>query len=135
MLVEKQNLTDELKLLKKALESVKSEYFIFRYLNVAAGFQKPERVFVAELYHQIRVCQEQNGINNIIVHIEPNKQNLGQYNNECIRDFRPQRLSPDIVMHAGQDNKDHQNLVCEVKMEGASYKKIFLDIKKLMYFK
>ena len=62
--------------LNKALNNVEIKYMRQQYQYVRAGFQKAERVFVAELYHQLRKMQEHNvcDLQNLLFHVETTKQ-------------------------------------------------------------
>ena len=134
-------------LLIKALNNVAPQYLKIRYNNIRGGFQKPERVFNAELYHKLRKIQENSfDYEEIIIHQEITKQKLHFHldivklpNNEadfpCIGHYRPRKISPDIVFHGGQNNTDNQLLVAEIKMEGTSWLNIIKDFQKLMFYK
>lgn len=131
-----------LEFLKKALNNVRVDYMIQNYRNIGTGIQKPERIFVAELYHQLRVLQEQNVeidfLRNLSFHQEPNKQ--GYFNmphSPCLPKKTINRISPDLVLHKSQNNSEAQNqlMVCEVKMEGATRENIDKDLRKLVFYK
>lgn len=128
--------------LKKALNNVSVDYIIQNYDAIATGIQKPERIFVAELYHQLRILQEQNSdidfFNNLSFHQEPNKQ--GSFiipNSKCLPKKPIKRISPDLVLHKGQNNSSAENqlLICEVKMAGATAASVDKDLRKLIFYK
>ncbi len=130
-----------------ALNEVDAEYYEMRYDNVVGGFQKPERVFNAELYHQLRKLQEDTM--NEIFKIHPDLVELplklhlelvkvpSSYDstNQCIGDFYPKKISPDIVFHGGQNNRKKQLLAAELKMDGANIVNIIRDFQKLLFYK
>lgn len=131
-----------LQFLKKALNRVRVDYMIQNYENILSGIQKPERIFVAELYHQLRVLQEQNTtidfFRNLSFHQEPNKQRyFNMAHNPCLPKKPIQRISPDLVLHKSQNNSSPENqlLVCEVKMKGASVENVDKDLRKLIFYK
>ncbi len=145
MIVEKQTLTPSENFLIAGLNQVGEEYFQMRHLGNENILQKPERVFNAELYHQLRKLQD-NGyyevgrihtdlVKHIKLHLEKTKMPSAIINNLCIGDFHPKKISPDIVFHTGQDNIDNQLLVAELKMDGASRINIINDIQKLLFYK
>jgi len=131
---------DIVQFLIKALDNVEESYMIQRYNYVIAGYQRPERVFTSELYHQLRLLQEdpnEISMGSLAFHVELNKQ--GFYNSQikCMPQRQFRRLSPDIVLHKSQDNSSRKNqlLVCEIKMEGATWRKIYKDLQKLLVYK
>ena len=156
MLIEYSN-NFEIEILIKALNSVAISYTKFEYERVANKIQRPERVFNAELYHQLRKLQETNFLSDgVLVHQEPNKQgdfltNNFSFNVEtnkevtflnprqipCLPNVNYKRLSPDIVLHKNQNNSEqaNQRLICEIKMEGASWGSIKKDFDKLLFYK
>lgn len=131
----------------KALNNVSPQYLKMRYDNVRGGFQKPERVFNAELYHQLRKIQENiTSFKEFNIHQEITKQKLHLHldlvklpgyeeNIPCIGDYKPRKISPDIVFHGGQSNIDNQLLVAEIKMDGTSWINIIKDFQKLLFYK
>jgi hypothetical protein len=148
MIVKKEILIYVEEFLITGLNQVEQEYLKMRYDKNISGFQKPERVFNAELYHQLRKLQENIGsYNNLKIHPElvknPFKLHLELIKNPsnnsrnilCIGDFVPKRISPDIVFHDGQNNLNNQLLVAELKMEGASVTNIIKDFQKLLFYK
>ena len=131
-----------LQFLKKALNNVRVDYMIQNYGNIATGIQKPERIFVAELYHQLRILQEQNleidFFKNLSFHQEPNKQgSFVMPHNKCLPKKPIKRISPDLVLHKSQNNfsPENQLLVCEVKMEDATANNVDKDLRKLIFYK
>jgi hypothetical protein len=139
------NLNSAEELLLESLRNVSSEYLKHDYRNVKQGFQRPERLFNAELYHQLRLIQE-NGFTNFKIHTELNKRPLRLHSNitkrphkpekiPCIDNYFPPSIEPDIVFHAGPNNLKNQLLVAEIKMEGAYYLDILKDLNKLLYYK
>lgn len=146
----------EISFLIQALNAVKISYTIFAYDKVASRFQKPERVFTAELYHQLRKKQDESiteqlninqevtkmvgfSINDFTINAEPNKQSISAKNglNECLGTIDYKRLSPDIVLHKNQNNFEriNQRLICEIKMSGSSQSNIYKDFRKLLFYK
>lgn len=131
-----------------ALNEVAEEYFEMGYANVKSGFQKPERAFNAELYHQLRKLQENIGNNDKFkihpdlikhpfkLHLELVKAPSSYHRNiQCIGDFYPKKISPDIVFHGGQNNLKNQSLVAELKMDGTNTVNIIKDFQKLLFYK
>lgn len=130
----------EITMLLKALNNVKISYLKQLYNKVTKGVQNPERVFVAELYHQLRVLQENKSnpaYSNLNFHVETNKQSLGNLLHPCIQGYDFKRVSPDLILHLNQNNSysNNQKLVCEIKMEGADWSKITKDFHKLIFYK
>lgn len=146
----------EISFLIQALNTVKKSYTIFDYERVILKIQRPERVFTAELYHQLRKLQEASilnqfdvnqevtkmvgfSINDYTINAEPNKQSFSTNNqlNPCIETINYKRLSPDIVLHKNQNNSERANqiLICEIKMSGSSHSNIYKDFKKLLFYK
>jgi hypothetical protein len=131
-------------MLQKALNNVEIQYISQEYLRLARNrIQRPERVFVAELYHQLRKLQESTDniynttIRDLVFHCEIGKINYA-VNEPCLNDFSNNRTVPDLVLHKSQDNKSPQNqqLVCEVKSDyNLSEKSFIKDLKKLLYYK
>lgn len=117
-----------------ALKAVENYYLKQNYNRIHLGVQKPERIFTAELYHQLRILQKDK---NLHFSADIIKKSYDVNPNSCIKlkDFK--RISPDIVLHKEQNdtNPNNQLLVCEIKMEGASHKKIIKDFYKLLYYK
>lgn len=154
MLQKIQNQTTILKILKEAINSINGNYIVQPYpMLVRQKLQRPERVFVAELYHQLRLFQHNNNpnLNNecdfhveltkinfdeFQFNIELNKTNFDISKLNCIN-FVPKRISPDIVLHKSQDDSTPKNqiLVCEVKMDGAKKNSIIKDLNKLIFYK
>jgi hypothetical protein len=134
-------------LLIKALNNVDRRYLKMRYDKIKGGFQKPERVFNAELYHQLRKIQEKiTTYQEFSIHQEITKHKLHfhldlvklprlEENHPCIGDYSPRKISPDIVFHGGQNNTDKQLLVAEIKMEETSWVNIIKDFQKLLFYK
>ena len=88
MLTEKHNLNSVEKLLLCALNNVHSGYLLMSYDRVTRGFQRPERAFNAELYHQLRKIQDDDPNNfDFKIHQElfkyPNSFNLTANFNCC----------------------------------------------------
>jgi hypothetical protein len=145
MLTIKENLNAAEHTLIAGLNGVAEDYHRMRHYGNENYLQKPERVFNAELYHQLRKLQETEGVN-FLIHQEITKNNFSlnavvshepQIHKEkpCLEDFNNQRVSPDLVFHRGQDNLDNQLLVAELKMEGASRLSILKDLEKLLFYK
>ncbi len=142
-----------IEILKLALDNVTNDYIKVEYSNVNAnnGNQKPERVFVAELYHQLRMFQEDCDcknkkakfkglgiLNNLTFNVEPLKQRRLLVNDEIIDSYKFNRVIPDLILHHSQNDKksNNQQLVCEVKSSYyitiENFKK---DLAKLFLFK
>lgn len=121
-----------------ALNSIDNQYLNIKY-NKIGGFQKPERLFNAELYHQLRKIQDEGfnvatELTKIKLHIELVKiPGIGVH--PCIGDYRPRKISPDVVFHNSQNDTTNQLLVAEIKMEGASWVNIGKDFQKLLFYK
>jgi hypothetical protein len=131
-----------LKMLKEALNGVEIQYIEQYYFRLRGSqIQKPERTFVAELYHQLRMQQstmnKDETIRNLVFHCDISKINY-ILNNECIQDVSKYRLVPDLVLHKSQTDNSSENqlLVCEVKMDSKISKDNFKkDLDKLLYYK
>lgn len=142
-----------IKILKHALDNVTNDYIKVKYSNVNAhnGNQKPERVFVAELYHQLRMFQEECDcknrrsklkrlaiLNNLTFNVEPLKQRRLAIGDEINNYYNFKRVIPDLILHHSQNDKKSKNqqLVCEVKSSYyitiENFKK---DLAKLFLFK
>ena len=145
MLTIKENINTAEHTLIAGLNGVAEDYYRMRHYGNENYLQKPERVFNAELYHQLRKLQELEGVN-FLIHQEITKNNNSiiavvshepQIHEEkpCLEDFNNKRVSPDLVFHRGQDNLDNQLLVAELKMEGASRLSILKDLEKLLFYK
>lgn len=129
------------------LNAVDIEYMRFEYNFLDEGSQYPERVFNAELYHQLRKLQEADNSVELKIHpeitkhllklhMEPVKLNYQRHRNiPCIGDYIPIRVSPDIVFHGGQMNRKKQRLVAEIKMEKPEPLKVIRDLQKLLFYK
>ena len=122
-----------------ALGAIKINFIKQNYDRIGTKVQKPERYFTAELYHQLRMLQRKNGVDeNLNYQIETVKVNYkNTKTNNCLnlKDFN--RISPDLILHKSQNDKQrgNQQLVCEIKMEGAIPCKIIKDYQKLLYYK
>lgn len=130
----------EINTLIKALNNVDESYMIQNYDRNRNYYQKPERVFVAETYHQLRKLQE-NGfiLEHLSFHIDINKDiRHSQIDSQCIGvDFNRNSLSPDIVFHLSQNdtNPQNQKLICEFKMSITQRTSIIKDLEKLIFYK
>jgi hypothetical protein len=125
-----------LEMLKKALNGVENQYIEQHYVNPHVNYiQKPERVFVAELYHQLRTIQNAHNFGNLYFNVDLNKRRSMPLNEPCFPENPFKKISPDIVLHNGQSNTLNQKLVCEVKMEGISWKSMEKDLRKLIFYK
>lgn len=130
------DLNDVLKMLKEALNAVENQYIAQHYVNPNVNYiQKPERVFVAELYHQLRTIQNAHNFGNLYFNVDLNKRRSMPLNEPCFPETPFKKISPDIVLHNGQSNTLNQKLVCEVKMEGTSWKSMEKDLRKLIFYK
>jgi len=147
MLTEKQDLNSAEELLLHALKNVDDSFLQFTYSRVVNGFQRPERAFNAELYHQLRKFQDDSrDLTNFRIHQEifkfPIKFHLDLQktsnqiiNIPCIGDYVPTRVSPDIIFHNNQNDLLNQLLVAEIKMNGCSTRKLVKDLQKLLFYK
>lgn len=147
MLTKKQDLNHPEELLLYALNNVNDGFLQFTYSRVASGFQRPERAFNAELYHQLRKLQEESADSNnfrihqeifkypIKFHLDLLKTSSQIINIPCIGDYVPTRISPDIVFHNSQNDLANQLLVGEIKMKGCSTRKLVKDLQKLLFYK
>ncbi len=97
--------------------------------------QKPERVFVAELYHQLRNRQIDFNFGKLYFNVDINKRRSMVLNEPCFPETPFKKISPDIVLHNGQSNTADQKLVCEVKMDGTSWRSMDKDLRKLIFYK
>ena len=134
------NENQEINTLIKALHNVDKSYMIQNYDRNRDYYQKPERVFVAETYHQLRKLQESVFIlEHLSIHVDINKDiRHSQIDSQCIGDdFNRNRLSPDIVFHLSQNDasKENQKLICEFKMSNTRKSLIIKDLKKLIFYK
>jgi hypothetical protein len=122
--------------LMKGLSGVDNSFLEVAYNNVRTGIQRPESTFVAELYHQLRVFQNEYCFENLQLQIDLSKMNLNErIENTCVNDIERRSLKPDIVLHRGQDSTANQLMICEVKMKGCSYTSLINDLKKLIFYK
>jgi hypothetical protein len=147
MLTEKQDLNSAEELLLHALNKVNDSFLQFTYSRVVIGFQRPERAFNAELYHQLRKFQDESlDSTNFRIHQEIFKHPInfhldlqktsGQIIDiPCIGDYVPTRISPDIVFHNSPNDLLNQLLVAEIKMKGCSTRKLVKDLQKLLFYK
>lgn len=121
-----------------ALNNIDHQYLNMKYDRIVGGFQKPERLFNAELYHQLRKIQEDinvaSELTKMKLHIELVK-TPGIEVHPCIGDYRPRKISPDVVFHNSHNDTTNQLLVAEIKMEGASWVNIGKDFQKLLFYK
>lgn len=134
------------RMLIEALNGVEETYMEQPYY---ISGQRPERVFAAELYHQLRKLQEDTTnaepnaqIAHLSFHAEPTKRgDLGYQitvcSNERARSFNPAKVSPDLVLHKSQINRerDNQLLACEIKMDGCGRNGFEKDLLKLLLYK
>lgn len=147
MLIPKNQLNPYEEFLILGLNGVETEFMRFEYVYVNDGYQYPERVFNAELYHQLRKCQEFGNVHDVKIHqditkhplklhMEPNKITYRRIKKiPCIGDYIPTRISPDIVFHGGPMNRKRQKLVAEIKMEKPDPTKVLRDLQKLLFYK
>ena len=131
-----------LEVLGLALKKVKDDYIKISYQHVVRNLQKPERVFVAELYHQLRCIQESGKYASLLgelkFNVEINKQGrLGDLD-EFILNYNISKVIPDLVLHHSQNNNDHEKqlLACEVKSSYYITQRNFeKDLVKLLLYK
>lgn len=131
-----------IEVLNKAISKIKdNEYVKIDYGRVERGSQKPERVFVAELYHQLRCIQESNKhsiLKDLKFNVEINKQGDLITGVKFIDNYKIKRVVPDLILHYHQNNTNSkmQQLVCEVKSSYCITKVNFeKDLVKLLLYK
>jgi hypothetical protein len=140
-LSEIKELDSSIKILGEGLKKVHKDYIEIAYQNVGKNSQKPERVFVAELYHQLRILQGENkykSLNNLRFNVEITKQGNLKDIDSLIDQYKIKRVIPDIVLHHSQNKRDTQNqlLACEVKSSYYITKSNFeRDLIKLLLYK
>lgn len=129
-------------ILNKAISKIKeNEYVKIDYGRVERGSQKPERAFVAELYHQLRCIQESNKhpiLKDLKFNVEINKQGDLITGLKFIDNYKIKRVVPDLILHYHQNNANSkmQQLVCEVKSSYCITKVNFeKDLVKLLLYK
>lgn len=127
-------------LLKEAIGRVEDRYYHLPYNGVLAEYQRPERSFTSELYHQLRTIQRDNkcGIEEFTLHVEINKQrtNGNDWELKCGNDvIFKSRVVPDLVLHAAQNDRKYQGLICEVKTSLNITRLNFInDLEKLLIY-
>lgn len=137
MLHHKENINDVESLVLEALKKVDEDYMTINY-NMIINKQKPERLFNAELYHQLRVRQSEfNNYPSLKFHIDLNKVSANRNHSDltCIEHYTPKNFSPDLIIHNSQNDLENQLFIAEIKMDGASTNKIIKDLTKLLYYK
>lgn len=134
MLIRKEQLNPAETFLLKGLNQVEIGYLEWEYHGVEREFQRPEKTFSAELYHQLRINQELENYT-LKIHFDITKRTSLNNNNPCLNGFKPSKIEPDIVFHGGQNNLEKQALVAEIKMEGVNNSDILYDLNKLLYYK
>jgi hypothetical protein len=141
MLQRKENINDVESLVLKALKKVYKDYMSINY-RMIINKQKPERLFNAELYHQLRNLQtrfnsETYNFSMLKFHIDLNKVSGNRNHSDlpCIEHYRPTNFSPDLIIHNSQNDLTNQLFIAEIKMDGASTNKIIKDLTKLLYYK
>jgi hypothetical protein len=133
------------KFLLAGLNNVQNRYLRHQYNRATIEYQRIEGVFSHELYHQLRKIQEDNFhevincdnnfFRNIVLHMTLPKQRYSVPNNQCVYNLNTYRTIPDVVLHQGQNNKNKQMLVGEIKMKGVNFSLILTDLQKLIYYK
>lgn len=141
MLHLKENNNDVERLVLKALNNVAEEFLSFTY-SMIINKQKPERLFNAELYHQLRILQSSTNLefknySKLKFHIDLNKVTVNRNHSDlpCIVHYTPKNFSPDLIIHNSQNDLFNQLFIAEIKMDGASINKIIKDLIKLLYYK
>lgn len=129
-----------IEILNEAISLIKDdEYLKVPYNRVKRGSQKPERVFVAELYHQLRCIQESNKhpfLKDLKFNVEINKQGDLITEIPLIDSYKINRVIPDIILHFKQNNTAKQMMVCEVKSSySINQGNIVKDMIKLLVYK
>ena len=124
----------------KGLKEVAFEYFQAK--TVDNIIQYNERVFCYELYHQLRLL-DRGSLPNYSINGEIPKQlqfpsigDYGIYTNikYDFTDIDKHRITPDIVIHESQENKDGQHLIIEVKNSKNKVTTIDWDLYKLLVY-
>jgi hypothetical protein len=70
----------------------------------------------------LRTIQNAHNFGNLYFNVDINKRRSMYLNETCFPETPFRKISPDIVLHNGQSNTANQKLVCEVKMEGTSWR-------------
>jgi hypothetical protein len=137
MLVEETQLNKTLETLKSALDQVETKYIVSKYDRNKTGLQKPESSFGAELYHQLRMIQNNNSTySNLKFQVDISKKNYSILNSKCLEGLNKNRMKPDLVLHQEQNKINEQKLVCEIKLDyGNNIYNVLKDLKKLVYYK
>ena len=139
MLYEKNTnqLSEAERLLLKALKNVKSRYLAHTYFRQRTfNLQRIESIFSHELYHQLRLLQnEENILKNLRIDFDLPKHHYQIQNINCLNGFENKFFKPDLSIHKGQNNFGKQLLVGEIKMEGVDIASLLLDLQKLIYYK
>lgn len=132
------------KLFERSILKIEDTYFKFEAVGLFDGFM--ERTYAYELYHQLRIQQDDSHINDFVIHAEPEKRRTfffkelveriekEKIESELEEDFQ-KRVMPDILVHIPKDPNGNVAIV-EIKPEkGHIDKKGFSkDIKVLKEF-
>lgn len=88
-----------------------------------------ERVFAYELYHQwSKICEKYQLLKSLVINAELQK---WVYNN----DNREQLYFPDLVLHGGQNDRNNNNMIVEIKRSSKNNSERYDDdIDKLKMF-
>ncbi|MBD5322672.1 MAG: hypothetical protein HDS01_07895, partial [Bacteroides sp.] len=90
---------------------------------------QPERSFAYELYHRWSSLLDQ-------LPGEPISSHMLRLSGEITKHFKDEKgiLSPDIVLHGGQQDTKHQLIACEIKRELKDKKEVLKDMIKLYHY-
>ena len=112
-------------ILEKAILDIENTYIKFEAVGLFDGFM--ERTYTYELYHQLRTCQQNEHINDFVIHAEPEKRRtfffkeilsrieIEKLEFELDEDFQ-KRVMPDLLVHIPND-PDGNIAIVEVKPE------------------
>lgn len=125
----------DLNMLLKALNNVKCKYLKGHYYRNRASIQRIERVFCAELYHQLRLLQKIN--DPFIFHSEIGKRVISREAREILTEYLDFRCSPDLVYHLNQNDctPENQRFALEVKLVVKQENEMIKDLYKLISYK
>lgn len=117
-----------LKNLLRAILEVKREYFYYATNNVAGDSElqeQLERIFAYELYHQWSIIQKEKNDNS-------SDQDKRIINGEGGKKLDGVQIYPDLILHKGQKDMEHQEIAVEIKRKvGLQGDNLIRDLIKL----
>ena len=120
------------KKLLEAIESIERDYIIVNYNESVPDCKlQPERSFAYELYHRWSSLLDQPPE-------KPISSLMLRLSGEITKHFQDKNgiLSPDIVLHGGQEDTQNQLIACEIKrkVNSSNNKEVLQDIIKLYHY-